>query len=103
MGTSVADYWTMDSMTEKNNPASELHEFLQESLARCQEVPPLTSVLVHRASGTIEILLDTKANVYSEWIKGEGADIHLLRDMETHKVMGCRLPLIHSEVRFDEI
>lgn len=40
----------------------------------------------------IEIILDCESNYYGEWIKGEGADICLYRDRETHRVVGACLP-----------
>lgn len=41
----------------------------------------------------IDINLDLTSQDYSEWIPGEGADIALMRDMETKKVVGARLPM----------
>ena len=42
--------------------------------------------------------MNTKTNHYGDWIKGEGADICLYRDMETNKVVGCHLPLYQKNL-----
>jgi len=46
----------------------------------------------------VELLLDTSVPIYSEWIKGEGADIALFKSQETGKVMGCRLPIYDNKL-----
>jgi len=52
---------------------------------------------------TIELLTDVSASTYSEWIPGEGADIGLIREQETNKVVGVRLPTKHHGVWVDVI
>lgn len=49
----------------------------------------------------VEIHLDPGANTFFESIPGEGGDIGLYRCMETKKVLGVRLPLIHKNVSLD--
>jgi hypothetical protein len=45
----------------------------------------------------IELLLDSAAATYSEWIQGEGADICLLRCHKSRKVVGVNLPLYQTD------
>ncbi|NDC73559.1 MAG: hypothetical protein EBZ62_08980, partial [Sphingobacteriia bacterium] len=45
----------------------------------------------------VELILDTSACVYHEWIKGEGADISLVRCSKTNKVIGINLPLYQTK------
>jgi hypothetical protein len=53
---------------------------------------------IDRKSHVLEIVIDTNAAPYSEHICGEGADICLYRDMDTDKVVGCRLPITEDIV-----
>jgi hypothetical protein len=54
---------------------------------------PIAFVWVSKDGQSIDICLDNTKDTYSEWIKGEGADIALIRDRETHMVVGAHLPL----------
>jgi hypothetical protein len=45
----------------------------------------------------IELLLDSSAATYSQWIPGEGADICLLRCDKSRKVIGVNLPLYQTD------
>jgi hypothetical protein len=60
--------------------------------------PPMMTLEVDEESSLVELILDTKRSTYGEWIKGEGGDICLYRDMETNKVVGCRLPLYQKKL-----
>ncbi len=80
------------------NP-SDLASFLKNAAAEARSKPPMLAIFIDEDHGNaVEIFLDTKVVYYSEHIKGEGADISLYRDMETHKVVGCRLPHYLTDV-----
>lgn len=81
----------------------ELFEMLAADCALMENVPPATHVMVHEEGRAIEILLDRSSDYYSERIKGEGLDISLYRDMETHRVVGARLPLTHERLTVSRI
>jgi hypothetical protein len=51
------------------------------------------AIWIDKDSNRLEIILDTSVSSYSDWIKGEGSDIGLLRNTETNKVIGVTLPL----------
>lgn len=77
---------------------SSLAEFIKAACEQAQQATahlpkPIASVWVSIEWQALEIRLTTDGSDYSEWIKGEGGDVCLLRDMETHKVVGARLPL----------
>jgi len=55
-------------------------------------------VCVSEAGDAVELYLDTSIATYSEWIKGEGADIGLMRSRETDRVVGVRLPLLRRNL-----
>lgn len=89
-----------DSQTALQDKSNEkFFDDLLKMAAKTKPLPPHTAVMVNEPGGSIELLLDTRSDYYSEWIPGEGADICLFRDMETHKVVGCDLPLYHKELR----
>jgi len=46
----------------------------------------------------VELLLDTQPMTYSQWIEGEGADICIIRHLETNRVVGVTLPLIRRNL-----
>jgi hypothetical protein len=54
---------------------------------------PCATLWIDKESDRVELLLDTSASTYNEWIKGEGADISLVRCGKTNKVIGINLPL----------
>jgi hypothetical protein len=54
---------------------------------------PVATLWIDKDSDRVELILDTSACVYHEWIKGEGADISLVRCSKTNKVVGINLPL----------
>ena len=60
-------------------------------------------VCVHSSSQAIELLTDISVATYGEWIEGEGADICLLRDVDTKKVVGVRLPTKFRGVLVDTV
>ena len=81
-------------------------DFARVLLEGCEEaakVPPCASLLINEPGGSIELLIDTKADYYSEWIKGEGADICLYRERDTEKVVGVHLPLRHAKLMIGRI
>lgn len=49
---------------------------------------------VHELGHAVELCLNTQSTFNGEWIPGEGADICLHRDIDTGKIVGCRLPLM---------
>ena len=51
---------------------------------------------IDKENNRVELILDTSLSQYCEWIKGEGADISLIRDRETNKVIGVNLPLYNT-------
>ena len=55
------------------------------------------SIWIDKENDRIELLLDSTAATYSEWIKGEGADISLIRCDKTNKVIGVNLPLYQTD------
>ena len=81
----------------------EFAELLKTGMAEAASVPPCTSLLMDEQGGAVELLTDTKAIYYGEWIKGEGADICLYRERETGRIVGCRLPMHHTELRTGRI
>lgn len=82
-------------------------EYLKKMLAEAEQLTahlpkPIASVFICRDSNSIEVYLDNTKSSYSEWIKGEGADIGLLRDQETNRVVGVRLPLYAKTMIFGD-
>lgn len=80
---------------------SNLTDFEEEFaalIAAAASKPPMMTLHINEPSSSVELFLDTKVNYYGEWIKGEGGDICLYRDMETNKVVGCHLPLYQKEL-----
>lgn len=75
--------------------AETLHEMIAESAKRTAHLPrPIASVTVHREGMALDVCLDGDKPDYGEWIKGEGADISLKREVSSGKVCGARLPLL---------
>jgi hypothetical protein len=52
---------------------------------------------IDKENDRIELVLDTSAATYGEWIPGEGADICLLRCHKSRKVIGVNLPLYQTD------
>ena len=73
------------------------NDFLNELAKLAESYESCMSLWVDEESKSVELLLD-RSNVYGDWIPGEGSDICLLRDQETHKVKGVRLPLYNSKL-----
>ena len=59
---------------------------------------PCMSLSVSDEGKSVELVLDTSASTYAEWIPGEGGDICLLRCQETKRVVGCFLPLMNRKL-----
>ena len=73
-------------------------DMIKDLVEESKKYKTCMSLKISEKGQYVSLCLDTGANTYSEWIKGEGADIHLIRCMETNKIMGCRLPLIKSNL-----
>jgi len=58
---------------------------------------PCASLWIDKESDRVELHLDSSASTYNEWIKGEGADISLIRCDKTNKVIGVNLPLYQTD------
>jgi hypothetical protein len=58
---------------------------------------PCASLWIDKESDRVELHLDSSASTYNEWIKGEGADISLIRCGKTNKVIGVNLPLYQTD------
>jgi len=85
---------------------SDLDDFgraLKEASEAVVDRGPVMSLLVDEVNSSVELFLDTSKRTYGDWIKGEGADICLYRDAETHKVVGCYLPLYQKELIVDRL
>lgn len=78
--------------------SSVLAEFLKEAAKECGEYETCMCLEVNTDGSAVELCLDTGIATYSEWIPGEGADIALIRCMETNRVVGCRLPLLKQNL-----
>lgn len=92
--------WLGETLTQVRDFLA-LDDASKEILAACEQaakVPAMMTFDVDFRSSAVELILDTKANYYGEWIKGEGGDICLYRDQETKKVVGCYLPLYQKKL-----
>jgi len=58
---------------------------------------PCAYLWIDKESDRVELLLDSSSFTYSEWIKGEGADVCLIRCGKTNKVIGVSLPLYQTD------
>ena len=67
--------------------------FLEES----RTYEPSATLWIDKESDRVELILDTAACVYNECIKGERADISLVRCSKTNKVIGINLPLYQTK------
>jgi hypothetical protein len=67
--------------------------FVEES----KKYKACAGIWIDKENDRIELLLDTTALTYGEWIPGEGADICLLRCHKSRKVIGVNLPLYQTD------
>ena len=58
---------------------------------------PCASLWIDKENDRIELLLDSSVSTYNERIKGERADISLIRCDKTNKVIGVNLPLHQTD------
>lgn len=77
-------------MDPRDDLARELDRIAEES----EKYETCMALTVSELGGAVELWLDTSLDTYDEWIKGEGADIALIRCQETKRVVGVRLPLL---------
>jgi hypothetical protein len=78
-----------------------LNDFAGHAIVAVSLMPkPIATVHVSRTGQSIKIVLDTSKSTYTEWIPGEGADIGLLRDQETKRLVGAYLPLYAKTLMF---
>ena len=75
-----------------------LDEYFEAMLSGSEEYRPSMALSVCDDGKAVELWLDTSLSTYSDWIKGEGADIGLMRCQETHRVVGVRLPLLRRNL-----
>ena len=68
-------------------------DFMKELEEESKKFKPCATLFIDEDSTNVELMVDNSKSTYSEWIKGEGADICLIREDETNKVVGVRLPL----------
>ena len=80
-----------------------LAELLIEAKEIMQNRLPCMSLYVCDDGQAVELILDTSLDYYSEHISGEGADIALYREMDTDRVVGCRLPLLNHRLAVGHI
>lgn len=84
-----------------DNLAKFLTDAMEESRIFTANLPkPIASVSVSKDGASIDICLDNTKSTYSDWIKGEGADIAIIRDQETNRVVGAHLPLYAKSIVF---
>ena len=76
----------------------DLDSWIVDLLKESEKYSPCMSLIVDDDGHSVELLLDTHASTYSEWIPGEGGDICLIRDQETKRVVGCHLPLMNRKL-----
>lgn len=71
---------------------------LYEHQARTYE--PCATLWIDKESDRVELVLDTAVCTYGDWIKGESADVSLVRCGKTNKVVGINLPLYQTKLSF---
>lgn len=71
---------------------------LKAMMAEAEKYESCMAVSVSDEGQAVELWLDTSLDTYSEWIKGEGADIGLMRCQKTNRVVGVRLPLLRRNL-----
>ena len=77
------------------NDLDDFAEFLKAAVAEGR--PPCTSLYICHEGQAVELHIDRTCD-YGDWIKGEGADICLYRELDTNHVVGVRLPLRHERL-----
>lgn len=75
-----------------------LAAFIKQAIAESEilnaDVPrPIAGVHFSKEGKSLDVTLDNSLSTYGDWIEGEGADISITRDQETHKVAGAHFPL----------
>ena len=78
---------------EKTMDNFDWDSFLEES----RTYEPCGTLWIDKDSERVELILDTAAWTYNEWIKGECTDISLVRCSKTNKVVGINLPLYQTK------
>lgn len=73
-------------------------EFQKSLLDAAADYESCMSLSVSEEGKAVELLLDTNLSTYSEWLPGEGADIGLIRELGTDRVVGVRLPLLNRKL-----
>lgn len=81
----------------------EFAEQIKKMAALAKNKPPVMSLLIDEEGVCVDLVLDTTRSYYGDWIKGEGGDICLYRDMDTKKVVGCHLPLYQRSLMVSRI
>lgn len=76
----------------------EFEKAIKEAMVEAEKYHTCMSLCVNQEGKSVELILDTSRDTYGEWIKGEGSDISLIRDQETNKVIGVRLPLYNDRL-----
>lgn len=76
----------------------DIDSLIKSALIEADKYEYCMGLSVDERSGTVELCLDTSTDTYLECIKGEGADIGLLRCSKTNKVMGVKLPLYNNKL-----
>ncbi len=77
---------------------TEFPEFIKEMLAEDEKYETCLSLNVCQDDSSVELCLETGVSTSLERIKGEGADIGLLRCLDTKRVIGCVLPLMKNNL-----
>jgi hypothetical protein len=71
---------------------------MKELMEEAKQYEPSMSLYIDEDSKSVELIVDPTVSHYGDWIKGEGADICLLRCHETNKVVGVHLPLYNNKL-----
>lgn len=85
---------TVEASVSSRCSAAELAKLIEEA----KGYMPCMSLRVSESGLSVELVLDTNVATYGEWISGEGGDICLLRCNDTHRVIGCHLPLMNRRL-----
>jgi hypothetical protein len=71
---------------------------MSKLIEEAKNYEPSMSIYVDMDGHSVELIVDPTVSHYGEWIKGEGADICLLRCQETNRVVGVHLPLYNEKL-----
>ena len=74
---------------------------VDDRIGNAKDVEPCMSLYISDDGKSVELVLDTSKHSYLKWIDGEGGDIGLLLDRETHRVIGVHLPLYQRKLIVD--